>query len=972
MVGPLALVALVASSTNADTRCTLPLDAGTVELELVGTQWDDWEDVCEELAPHLDPGPPPWTDTATEERLLGEPGYFVQSTCTLSSADRMRCRVVPARMVREVEIDGSLPFIILSEDVRRRMFLHPGTLLKDEVRALDLQRRRLEEYFVREGYFGTEVEIRTEMTDGAEPNQGVRIIADIDAGPSHDIRNITIRGDSTIDQTDIEDELIHWGELFFYKRRFRPEQFETDLDGIADMISLEGWPSVRLSGRYEVISESEEVDIFVDVESGPKLTLAFDGNQAFDDEDLTELATFYTVGAMDGVEIDKTVAAIKKEYQRDGYDRVQIDATSEKTADGVCFRFTIDEGKETDVAEVSIVGADHFTADEVIEGAALVTKTSGVIFGGYWVDEFVARDRRAIEALYRNDGFAVVAVKSRRVVDDEGRLEVVFDVSEGPRRSVGEVTVEGLPPEVDPELADQLSLRVGAPLNEGLLARDRREILARLAAYGYTNATVARKMKMPFRTEAGEATIRYVVTPGPQAKLGGVLVRGNFRTDADLIEQEMGIEPGEPMDLATLGQAKRQLRGLGIFRTVQLSPLGAFRDDRDPWVLVGVEEREVLTLDLVLSFSSKDGFGIGADFRDRNLFGRAMELSLSTRLSNATGLGHKDARIGNRDLIEARLFVPRPLGLDVDSEYHFAYDLEDQKLFRDRKWSVGTTWSRRLLHRSLCGVCPTVRVSLGYELVSRKLDTRAGSKRSAIPGATVGKIVPRLSYERLDSVTDPRNGFIGETRFELASSVMAGPLPDWLDDDQQAPSFWRFRSKLTGYLTLGVPFTEPFGDRMIFGGPVVGTISARVATARPFGSSTTVPESETYAYGGALSVRGAEERASVVGLRGAEMLTIANAELRWYFLQNLFIGHLQIAAFADVGTAAYNFGQLFDDYTLSVGGALRYVTPIGPLSLSYGVPVVRSASVLAAAAADPKIDPIPKHGRVHFSFGYTF
>ena len=78
-------------------------------------------------------------------------------------------------MVREVEVDGDLPFAMLAKDIRRRVFLHPGTLLDKMVEQLERQRKRIETWLVREGYFDSTVRIRTKVIGGMEPNLGVRL-----------------------------------------------------------------------------------------------------------------------------------------------------------------------------------------------------------------------------------------------------------------------------------------------------------------------------------------------------------------------------------------------------------------------------------------------------------------------------------------------------------------------------------------------------------------------------------------------------------------------------------------------------------------------------------------------------------------------------------------------------------------------------------------------------------------------------
>ena len=79
---------------------------------------------------------------------------------------------------------------------------------------------------------------------------------------------------------------------------------------------------------------------------------------------------------------------------------------------------------------------------------------------------------------------------------------------------------------------------------------------------------------------------------------------------------------------------------------------------------------------------------------------------------------------------------------------------------------------------------------------------------------------------------------------------------------------------------------------------------------------------------------------------------------RFVELRDLGFGSVQVAGFADVGTVADSSADLFDDTTVTVGPVLRYVTPVGPLSLAYGVPVMLAPGLVS-------------DGRLHLSFGYT-
>ena len=74
------------------------------------------------------------------------------------------------------------------------------------------------------------------------------------------------------------------------------------------------------------------------------------------------------------------------------------------------------------------------------------------------------------------------------------------------------------------------------------------------------------------------------------------------------------------------------------------------------------------------------------------------------------------------------------------------------------------------------------------------------------------------------------------------------------------------------------------------------------------------------------------------GLFGA----VANFEVRFSLIPQLFIGELKPAVFADVGLSTDDLDFAFADanavlndsrYAVSVGAGLRYVLPVGPLAV---------------------------------------
>lgn len=957
--------AIELDSTNRSV-CEVGENGKKVTLNLEGLRWKKWEDFCDNLKSYLrvDKEPITTATPTTAERLLAETGFFEAITCTATVAtSELSCYMSPEPMVREVEIDGDLPFVMLEEDLRRQIFLRPGVVIREEDGTITKQEDRLRNYLQRHGFFDSDVRIQLkEGSSGAQPNAPREVDALVDAGPSVTIRDIQVTGATPDVQDDIEDRLRRYWVFNIFPRRFQPDMFEEDLDEMTRRLQKDGYPEARVSGKYDLDLPNKKVDLKLEVNAGPKLILKFAGNQALDAEDLEEATTFLESGSLDAVEVERSAEKIKEEYQKDGYYAVKI--TPEVKDQGSReITFKIEEGPRAKVTSVIVRGVEGLPLEEVEAAANLKTNTGGAFSSGRWVDSRVKRDIGAIKSAYRLRGFAVTTVDVGRKILPDKNLEVLFDVREGPRRKVAQVLFKGVPPEIKAEdLKKRMRLIEGAPFVEGRLVSDRREVLTVLAASGYPRAVVSRKLKVPYKTEAGDAYFEYAIEAGERAHFGGFLVRGAFRTRESVIADELSLSPGEPLDLLALSEAKQRLRALGVFTSVDLKPLDQENAGKETWLLVEVTERDNRTLDGVFSFSTDDGLALGADFRDQNFIGRAIHLQLSARLSNASQV-LIDQHIGRRDSLSANIQAPHPLGLPFNAEYRAFYDYEDKTTtlpdatldgFTLRRVGAGAAISRPLITLDMCSFCPELTGRLGYELASVEGIDWAETPSAALtntPNVTIARIVPSLMARRLDSPVDPRAGYGADLRFEVAHSALAGPL-------NGGANFWRFMSSVEGYLTLGKPGETELSEAVTVGGPLVVAQNLAYSLGHPYGGTHELPLTETFYYGGDLSVRGISERASWDSLRLANYLFRGTTELRYYFLQTS-IGSFQLAALSDYGMVSRHLADLFSQPTISAGGAFRYITPVGPVSLAYAVPIL-------------KADGISDNGRLHISFGYSF
>ncbi len=885
------------------------------------------------------------------EQRLRDSGVASEAVCVAVNEDEARCRVEPRPIVREVEIEGDLPMGLLRADLRRRLYLRPGVLLDTGEEQLREQGERLQAFLSAEGYFSSLVSLVTQAIGGAAPNLGVRVVVQVVVGGTGSLRRVRIEGHLPEPVRHLTERVRHEGLFGLFASRFRPAQLDEDVEEIVAALKEHGYPEARVRGEYVWVPGDAAVDVVLHAEAGPLLELEFRGNQRLDNDELIGVTTFWDAGVIDALEIERSAEAIRTLYQRHGhYDAKVVLRVGER---GPVMRIsgTIDEGPRAAIEKVVFVGNEALSDAQLRRQAQLLTKDSGLFSEGYWVDVDIAYDRGAIAGAYRGRGYPGVQVDVHRELDDAGNMRVVFTIDEGLPQRVASITLTGVPPELHGILLLRLRSRSAGPYVDSRVEADERRLASSLAELGYLQAEVHTTVS----EDAAGVHLTFAIELGARAIFGGVLVRGAFRSEDDLIIDQLDLERGEPLDAAAVGEARLRLLELGVFGAVGLTPVPPPETVGPTWLVAGLEERDQRGIDGVLTFATDELFTVGADYRDRNVFGRAVRLDVQLRLANASEWLPEQVRIGNVDRAQVVLRAPEPFDFPADVETAAGYDLEDKKLFFERRVGATVRLLRELVEPTMCARCPNVSSSLGYELIGSEFRASAAVEETARillrETGTFARIVPQLTVETRDSPVDPQRGLRLENRFELAEPIFALGLAE-------AAAFARVIIAGQGYVRL-VRNWNAGPHRSRFGGPIVLALGATYGAAQPLGGARTLPSSETFYYGGDARVRGLDDRASTTVTPGARHLFSGTLEVRFYLLRDFGIGSVQVAGFADYGSVSYEIDALMRQRTVSVGPALRYVTPVGPISLAYGRPVILPRGLVSG-------------GRLHFSFGYSF
>jgi outer membrane protein insertion porin family len=533
-------------------------------------------------------------------------------------------------------------------------------------------------------------------------------------------------------------------------------------------------------------------------------------------------------------------------------------------------------------------------------------------------------------------------------VDREPKIDITFDIEEGPQTIVEDVKVSGNEnvPYAELTAPNGFELRSGAPYSPRKLAQDRNRISATYLNRGYLNAEVKAKLQ-PSEGDPHRVHVAYAITEHQLVGINEVVYLGQQHTRLSLIERTAKIPPETPMRRVQLLEAESRLYDLNIFDWSSVGPSKPITDQTDEPALVKVHEGN----------RNQIAYGVGFEVSHRG--GNIPTWTVALPGGGGTiGLGGQQIAPSQstfaspRGLIE---YTRRDLrGMGETASGSILLSRLDQKVLTTygQPHFIGSDWS------SLSSFSvernsenPLFTAGLGdlsfqvERLISRRTNTRLQLRYDFNKTDLSHLIVPEL--------------VLNQDRHVLLSTVSATIIRDTRDKPLDA------HRGMFATVNLGITPTA-FGSSANFAKlfaqyayykPVHSLVfanSIRLGLASPFAGSF-VPTSQLFFSGGGTSLRGfpideagpqrlvpfcnvLEGQSGCVNVTvpvGGKQLFILNSEARFPLGIMKALGGV---VFYDGGNvySAINLHNFVENYSNTIGIGLRYATPIGPIRIDFG------------------------------------
>ncbi len=496
----------------------------------------------------------------------------------------------------------------------------------------------------------------------------------------------------------------------------------------------------------------------------------------------------------------------------------------------------------------------------------------------------------------------------------------------GPLYHLGRIEIEGTVPAF---ARSALRLAPGDPAVAAAVLAGGARMQTALEEHGYAFARVA----PPVATldEAHHALLlAFHVVVGPHVRIGDIEILGLKRLRAGYVRRRLPLHRGDPYSPAAIERARLDLLDVGVFSAVSVR-LGKAPDaEGGVPVTFEVRERPRHAVSLNAAYSSDLGGSGGVTWTDRDLFGHAEQLSLSSSVTSfggtsTTGIGYD---------VSAKLLKP-DFGRR-DQTLQFAVNAVKQSLqaYDQTALTAGAT-----LVRKLSGAwTANIGVTAANELIIQ-------------PPATL----LRHTYTLIELP-------IG---LDYDSTGLASPLQDPLHGMRDSLTVTPTRSigvpsatfviaqlKLAAYIDL---------HRFGWTAPGRSVIAARALAgiAQGAGEVDLPPDQRFYA-GGSGTIRGFRYQGvgpvfpNTTTPVGGTAPVAGTIEFRQRFGKNLgaavFVDAGKVSASAaslasieSTGTtpASTTVPPVPSGLHVGIGAGLRYYTPIGPIRFDFAVPARR-------------------------------
>jgi outer membrane protein insertion porin family len=533
-------------------------------------------------------------------------------------------------------------------------------------------------------------------------------------------------------------------------------------------------------------------------------------------------------------------------------------------------------------------------------------------------------DLETIRSYYLNRGYLEFVIESTQVsiTPDKKDIYLTISIREGNKFTMKNISLAGELLGKEKEFQSLLTVKSGQTFSSAKLAESTKAISEKLGSYGYAFAVI--NPQPDIRRDLSEVDITLVVDAGRRVYVRKVEITGNAKTRDLVIRREMRQFESSWFDSEKIRLSKERINRTGYVKDSEITTADVPGSPDQVDVNVKVEEKPTGAISLGAGFSSTEKLILSAGINQENAFGTGTSIGLNFALgkvNQSLAISQYDPYFTENGISRyTDLFyrLSKPLYYVGDTEYQI------KSVGTNLKFGVPYTEVDRVFFGSgfeMYEINVTPNTPQPYQDYANAwgVSTPPGGRVQtySIP-ATVG-----WARDGRDSALIPSKGSL-----QRLSGEVGTPLGNLL--------FYQLNAQFQQYYSFSK------GNILSFNG--------EIGYGEAYGNKP-YPITKNYFVGGIGSVRGYAPGSlgpqyynTTTGTwlpTGGQSKIVTNVEYTFPVPGSGVDKTLRLFGFVDGGNT---FQAINLNLRYSYGVGLSWISPLGPLKFSYGIPINTQAN----------------------------
>jgi len=380
--------------------------------------------------------------------------------------------------------------------------------------------------------------------------------------------------------------------------------------------------------------------LMIEVDERPAIAeVNYDGNKEVNDEIMAD--ALKQIGMTRGkIYNPKLLEKLEQELQQLYYSlgkysiRLEAKAT-ELDEDRVQIDIDISEGAPARIRHINLIGNQAFEEDDLLDEFKLESTDSGWFAADKYSSAKLSGDLETLKSYYLDKGYVRFNVESKQVTitPDKKDINISINLNEGDQYTIREIDLTGDLIVDESELTSLLTIRPGDVFSRKKISSATKLMRDRIGDEGYAFAKI--NMLPEINEDDKTISLTLLIDPGKKMTVRNINFEGNTKTRDYVLRRELRQIEGAQFSVSKVKRSKIRLQRLKYLSSVdtQLSRVADNPDLLD--INVKVTERFSGSFTIGAGYSEAQGALFNLGLTHDNIFGSGNRLGITFNNNDA-------------------------------------------------------------------------------------------------------------------------------------------------------------------------------------------------------------------------------------------------------------------------------------------------------------------------------------------------